>query len=573
MSNIIAYSKYAKELQDGIRTDLDQEVLDRAAAVSAEASARADAIAAESAARDSAISSAVAAETSARNTAVAAANSAAAAAQADADAAQATADAGVTAAGAAQSAADAAQADADQVAADLATESAARAAAVSAEASARASDVATLTAAIEAVEGGASGDTAALTARVADLEAEVGENLKDTINSHLDDAVIQTTLDAYLATDSDLSGAVATAVADRITNADDIKTKVNAFIAKFFDAFVIEGVSAADYSLTLEGDASGGDGGDGGDGGEAPASGDYAFADDTASGYDPLTAIDLTAHTSEETAKVYTSQFGIDVKLWDDGQMKFKIGALITSTYLTTSVIGAQFPSTQSGEYAFYNSYVASRPDFWFRRHPTDSSILSVSGLHFKEGTDSIYQEGAAPSAAPTGATQYFDYDICLKAIKDAHSAEWQTAGVLDNLGNLSLRVYLDAAYAVVGVWSKFGETFLDDAYAVSPAASTLQYRYNASLKWLEIVYFNASSAETSMRLSPVDMIQHTEMRKVATHKNMRTTISSAGTYSGITGWVLGSGEKVKVQGTDDFYLEEGGSIRMSALIHDLVQL
>lgn len=78
--------------------------------------------------------------------------------------------------------------------------------------------------------------------RVGVLEQKVGDDLVNTVNSVLSEEIIQQTLDAYLATDSELSTEVSNAVNQRIQGDDTIKNKFDNLVDVLFEGFTIEGV-------------------------------------------------------------------------------------------------------------------------------------------------------------------------------------------------------------------------------------------------------------------------------------------------------------------------------------------
>lgn len=79
--------------------------------------------------------------------------------------------------------------------------------------------------------------------RVGVLEQKVGDDLVSTVNSVLSEEIIQQTLDAYLATDSELSAEVSNAVNQRIQGDDTIKQKHDRLVDVLFEGLTFEGTN------------------------------------------------------------------------------------------------------------------------------------------------------------------------------------------------------------------------------------------------------------------------------------------------------------------------------------------
>jgi len=112
-----------------------------------------------------------------------------------------------------------------------------------------AAEKATLQANIDALASSTSGDSGALTSRISDLETKVGTDLTATINTALSDGVVQATLDGFLAKDTELAAEVATALSERVSADNAIKTKFDLLVAKLFEGLTIEGVTQAELSF------------------------------------------------------------------------------------------------------------------------------------------------------------------------------------------------------------------------------------------------------------------------------------------------------------------------------------
>ena len=106
-----------------------------------------------------------------------------------------------------------------------------------------------LVASIDALAASTSGDAGALSSRVTELESKVGSDLTATINTALEDGVVQATLDGFLAKDTELASAVAGAVADRVNVDNAIKAKFDALVDTLFEGLTFVGVTANDLKF------------------------------------------------------------------------------------------------------------------------------------------------------------------------------------------------------------------------------------------------------------------------------------------------------------------------------------
>jgi len=108
---------------------------------------------------------------------------------------------------------------------------------------------AALQASIDALAASTSGDAGALSSRVTELESKVGSDLTATINTALEDGVVQATLDGFLAKDTELASAVAGAVADRVNVDNANKAKFDALVDTLFEGLTFVGVTANDLKF------------------------------------------------------------------------------------------------------------------------------------------------------------------------------------------------------------------------------------------------------------------------------------------------------------------------------------